>query len=65
MVIKKDRLVAQGYSQEEDIDYTKTFAHVARFEEIRLLMLYVLIKISLYIKWMLRMHFYNHLGLKI
>nr|GEV84905.1 ribonuclease H-like domain, reverse transcriptase, RNA-dependent DNA polymerase [Tanacetum cinerariifolium] len=32
----KARLVAQGYRQEEGIDYTDVFAHVARIEAIRL-----------------------------
>ena len=36
----KSRLVAQGYSQQEDIDYPKTFALVARLEAIRLLLSY-------------------------
>jgi len=30
----KARLVAQGYSQQEDIDYNETFAPVARLEAI-------------------------------
>jgi hypothetical protein len=36
----KARLVAQGYSQQEDIDYTETYALVARLEAIRLLLSY-------------------------
>ena len=34
----KARLLAQGYTQEEGIDFDKTFASVARLESIRLLM---------------------------
>ncbi|GKD53294.1 retrovirus-related pol polyprotein from transposon TNT 1-94 [Tanacetum coccineum] len=37
IVIKnKTRLVAQGYNQQEGIDYDETFAHVARLEAIRI-----------------------------
>ena len=32
----KARLVAQGYSQEEGIDFEETFAPVARLEAIRI-----------------------------
>ena len=38
VVRNKARLVAQGYNQEEDIDYEETFAPVARLEAIRLLL---------------------------
>jgi hypothetical protein len=40
VVRNKVRLVAQGYTQHEDIDYTKAFAQVARLEAIRLLLSY-------------------------
>ncbi|GJU34305.1 putative ribonuclease H-like domain-containing protein [Tanacetum coccineum] len=36
VVKNKVRLVAQGYTQEEGIDYDEVFAHVARIEAIRL-----------------------------
>ena len=34
----KARLVAKGYSQQEGINYTKTFALVSRLEAIRILL---------------------------
>ncbi|GKB04932.1 putative ribonuclease H-like domain-containing protein [Tanacetum coccineum] len=40
VVRNKPRLVAQGYTQEEGIDYDKVFAHVARIEAIRLFLVY-------------------------
>ncbi|WJX61599.1 hypothetical protein P8452_46671 [Trifolium repens] len=41
VVRNKARLVAQGYIQQEGIDFTETFAPVARLEAIRLLLSYV------------------------
>ena len=38
MVRNKARLVAQGYNQEEGIDFDETFAFVVRIEAIRLLL---------------------------
>ena len=40
VVRNKARFIAQGYSQQEGIDYTETFAPVARLEAIRLLLSY-------------------------
>jgi hypothetical protein len=38
VVKNKSRLVAQGYSQKEGINYEETFAPVARLEAIRILL---------------------------
>ena len=40
VVRNKAILVAQGYSQEEGIDYDEKYAHVARLEAIRMLLAY-------------------------
>ncbi|GJX87149.1 retrovirus-related pol polyprotein from transposon TNT 1-94 [Tanacetum coccineum] len=40
MIRNKERLVAQGYTQEEGIDYDEVFALVARIEAIRLFLAY-------------------------
>ncbi|KAK2356903.1 putative mitochondrial protein [Trifolium repens] len=54
IVRNKARLVAQGYNQEEGIDYEETYAPVARLEAIRLLLAYACNMNSSYTKWMLR-----------
>jgi hypothetical protein len=40
-VRNKTRLVAQGFSQVEGLDFEKIFAHVARLEAIRILLAFV------------------------
>ncbi len=40
VIRNKARLVAQGYNQKEGIDFTETFAPVARLEAIRILLSY-------------------------
>ena len=44
IVRNKARLVAQGYSQQEGIDYDETYAPVARLEAIRLLIAFAALK---------------------
>ena len=51
----KARLVAQGYTPVEGLDFGETFAPVARLLESYLLLLHLII--SSYIKWMLKVPF--------
>jgi hypothetical protein len=44
VVRNKSRLVAQGFSQKDGIDYEETFAPVARLEAIRILLAFVVAK---------------------
>jgi hypothetical protein len=44
VVRNKSRLVAQGYSQKEGIDYEETFAPVARLEAIKTLLAFLWLK---------------------
>jgi hypothetical protein len=52
VVRNKLRLVAQGYSQKQGIDYEKTFAPIARLEAIRILLAFPWVKGSSYTRWM-------------
>jgi hypothetical protein len=45
-------LVAQGYSQKEEIDYEETFAPVAHLEAIMILLAFSVAKGSNCTKWM-------------
>jgi hypothetical protein len=52
VVKNKSRLVVQGYTQVEGLDFDETFSPVARREAIRILLAYACSRISSYIKWM-------------
>ena len=45
VVRNKERLVCKGFSQQEGIDYDKTYPLVARIEEVRLILTYTTQKI--------------------
>ncbi|GJU27320.1 putative ribonuclease H-like domain-containing protein [Tanacetum coccineum] len=57
VIRNKARLVAQGYTQEEGIDYDEVFAPVARIEAIRLFLAYASYKDLWCIKWMSKVLF--------
>ena len=44
IVRNKERLVAQGYNQQEGIDYEETFAPIVRLEAIRMLLTFACYK---------------------
>ena len=44
IIRNKARLVAQGFNQEEWMDYEETFAPVARLEAIRMLFVFICFK---------------------
>jgi hypothetical protein len=52
VVRNKSRLVAQGFSQKEGIDYKETFAPVTCLEAIRIFLLSPWLKGSSYTRWM-------------
>ena len=57
IIRNKARLVVQGYTQEENIDFDETFAPVARIEAIWIFLPLLIIWTSNYIKWMLKVYF--------
>ncbi|GKB81560.1 putative ribonuclease H-like domain-containing protein [Tanacetum coccineum] len=75
LIKNKARLVTQGYTQEEGIDYDEVFAPVARIEAIRLFLAYALFKdfvvyqmdvksAFLYVKIDKEVYIYQPLGFK-
>nr|GEW83665.1 hypothetical protein [Tanacetum cinerariifolium] len=57
MIRNKARLVAQGHTQEEGIDYDEVFASVARIEAMRLFLAYASFKDFWCSKWMSKVIF--------
>ena len=57
IVRNKARLVVEEYSQIKGIDYEETFAHVVKFESIRILLTIACSLRVKFTKWMSRVHF--------
>ena len=55
----KSRLVAQGFTQEEGIDYEKTFAPIVRLESIRMLLAYACYKNFIFYQMDVKSSFLN------
>ena len=57
IVRNKARLVAQSYTQIEDINFEETFAPVVRLEAIRMTLAFAYFKYFNFFKWMSKVHF--------
>lgn len=53
----KEKIVARGFSQQQEIDYDETFAPTSRYTTIRSLISIVASMDGIYIKWMSRQLF--------
>nr|GEU63953.1 Gag-Pol polyprotein [Tanacetum cinerariifolium] len=57
VIQNKSRLIAKGYKQEEDIDFKKSFALVARVEAVWIFVAFAAHKTLQSFRWMSRLHF--------